>query len=163
MLTKLTTVVAFFAATLFLISCDVKTPEGTDTIVVEEGAMLEKAQDEAYQGVMKVHDEVMPKMGELNRLKREVEEKLADNSLSASTKQAGQQIVSQLENAGEGMMGWMSNLKKPADMRADMDNDAIMSYLSAQQGEISKVSTDITVVIREAKNFLSSLTEVTGS
>ena len=78
---------------MFLFSCQDKTPQELDLM---------------YNAVMEVHDEVMPKMRDINRGKKALR-KIENSALDSLIADA---IVA-LDDADEAMMAWMAQFKKP--------------------------------------------------
>jgi succinate dehydrogenase flavin-adding protein (antitoxin of CptAB toxin-antitoxin module) len=116
--------------------------------------MAEKAlRDEIYA----IHDEVMPKTSEINRLKRQLQkwpdEKLTDPAI----KNQVQENMALLDKADEGMMSWMNNFKEPAKLRNSKSHEEIMVYLEAEKVTISQVKSDMLGSIESAKALLATL------
>ena len=64
----------------------------------------QKAYEQNFNEVLRVHDEVMPKMGELNALSMDLKKKIdADSTSTKKYAKANQD----LENAYDFMMEWM--------------------------------------------------------
>lgn len=99
-----------------------------------------------YESVMAVHDEVMPEMSTINKLKRGIRK--VDGSSQKSL-----QMLTQLEDADEGMMSWMHEFK------LDRNTTEIVqkTYLEAEQKRIDKVSVDMKTAISKAKEYLKSI------
>ena len=105
----------------------------------------EAAQQAAWDGMMAIHDEVMPNMGDMNRisqyLKNYVEKK--GDAIDASMKERIAATIKELEAGDEGMMGWMNNIKQLSELRASMSGEEIMTYLSEQTNQIGNVKATI--------------------
>ena len=160
----------FFLACLglFFTACDAEVDNAAEAEL--RGAddagetMVVKAQDATYMGMMKVHDAVMPQMGRMNALKRDIEAKMDDNSLSAAPKNAGRQLAEKLDNADEKMKAWMANNQTLEEMRAaGMTSEQIDAALAERKREVDAIAADMRNTMREAQNYMESLTEVTGS
>ena len=95
------------AAFLVLISCG-KTHEHVDHNDENEGDDPNRA---LYDQVMIIHDEVMPKMGDINRISRTIRAEL-DTVPPIDTLLKLQQLdlLIRLGKAEEGMMVWMNEL-----------------------------------------------------
>jgi len=127
---------------------------GNDGQVVEEGdTTAEQAEEQLYEEVMTLHDEVMPKMGELMRLKSQLEEAEVSEEMQAKVDQAAQS----LENAHEGMMEWMSGLKQLDGMGDDMTHEEIVDYLGAQKSSMAAIQDSTNASIERAKTMLADL------
>lgn len=115
------------------------------------------AEEAAFQTMMDVHDEIMPKMGEVNRLSRELK------ALEAATDTAKRELMGEidgairaLEKADQGMMGWM-NLNggnKLKQLQAEKSHDEIMTYIRHEEETIIQVKENILTSIQQAQNVL---------
>ncbi len=117
-----------------------------------------KQQEGLAKEVIAVHDEVMPKMGELMSLKKKVKAK-ADawaaapaEGTDAKTAEA-EEIVASLEAADKGMMDWMHEYNGGQGL---YDHEAIMEYLRGEMEKISKVKEDMLSSMERAKAFLEA-------
>lgn len=100
----------------------------------------------SYESVMAVHDDVMPEMSTINKLKRGIKK------INASSEQS-LDMLTRLENADEGMMLWMSEFK--LDRASNEQNQ--LNFLKAEQLKIDKVSADMKQVISDASAYLKEL------
>ena len=99
-----------------------------------------------YESVMAVHDEVMPEISTMNKLKRRI--KKVDPSSSQSL-----DLLKRLEDADEGMMSWMAEFK--LNKKANASDQVI--YLKEEQLRIEKVSKDMRSIIIDVKAYLEKL------
>lgn len=84
--------------------------------------------DELFDNVMTVHDEVMPKMSNIYKLKKSLK------AIEAKTENQQRQIsqtLTQLDATDEQMMNWMAEFKKPGysnfkQAKAYLENQLIM-------------------------------------
>jgi hypothetical protein len=107
--------------------------------------------------VIAIHDEVMPYMGELRSLKKEIELKSDSLSKEDSVAYAEKishlnQLAEKLENAFEGMFVWMRQFKAPEE---DTDKKEAKAYLEDQKILVEKVNTDIKTALEKAKSELN--------
>ncbi len=106
------------------------------------------------QEIMKVHDEVMPKMGELNRMKRQLsaykDEVPDDNAAMKDSLINAILILSQTE---DNMSDWMTNYKYP---NPDLKHDDIIKYLKGQQDSIKQINNDVFMTIAIGKGLLKN-------
>ncbi len=101
-----------------------------------------------YDEVMSIHDEVMPKMDNLYRKKMALKEKLANNpDLSDEEKQQTNALIARLDSAGEGMMAWMREFEPIPDSEGE---DKAREYLENEMVKIKKVRDDINSILSEA-------------
>jgi hypothetical protein len=104
--------------------------------------------------IFDIHDEVMPKMGELMSLKRKVIEKASEaNAENASELQ---NIAQELDEASEGMMSWMRDWSKNSQQYMEMKNgtEAQKEYLAAEMERIIDVKEAINTSMAKAKEAL---------
>lgn len=112
------------------------------------------AQQTAYDAMMEGHDRVMPMMGKITAAQRSLKEALEMGSLEASKKEVMTAAIEQLEDANDGMMKWMQNLKPLDQLRENMDNDAILAYIKQETGAIAKVESSINAALGAAANLV---------
>jgi len=112
---------------------------------------------EAFQKMMAVHDEIMPKMGEINRLSREL--KALEAAIDTSNRELMGEIdgaIRALEKADQGMMAWM-NLNggnKLAKLQDEKSHEDIMAYITAEEKNILQVKADMIASIEQATTTL---------
>jgi len=129
---------------LFLTSC------GEDTTAAEQAA-----QQSAYDAMMDGHDRVMPLMGKITAAQRSIMEQLkGDEAMDASKKEILQAANEQLEDANDGMMEWMKNMKPLDELREKMDNDAIITFIKQEATNIAKVEMDMNTAIGAAAELV---------
>jgi len=98
--------------------------------------------------VIAIHDEVMPKMGEIHVAKKKLKKILAETQ-EESVKTEISILISNLENADEGMMDWMHNWKVP-------ENDPEMTaYLLKERDKITKVKLNMLNSLDAANSFVA--------
>lgn len=102
-----------------------------------------------YDQVMDVHDEVMPRMDELMKLKRELQEKLASTPDMVIEKKAQmEKMISNLDSASTAMMNWMHEFNPLPD---SIDQEKAREYLESEMERIRKVKSLVTETIDKAK------------
>jgi len=101
-----------------------------------------------YESVMKVHDEIMPEMSTISKLKRRLKK-------SGVTSDESMSLRKQLEDADEGMMSWMADFK----LNRKASEETQLRYLQAEQPKIDKVSRDMKSAIAAAEAYLNSITK----
>ena len=90
--------------------------------------------------VMEVHDEVMPEMGNLMNLIKQLKDKIADlDSIGGGTEELDQ-LIHNLEEADEAMMAWMRNYKDPSP---EMSEEEALKYLQDKMESIREVKQKI--------------------
>jgi HSP90 family molecular chaperone len=119
---------------------------------------LNKEEDKRKDEIFVIHDEVMPKMGEIHRLGRDLKKQVMSNpQLDQAMKDQVAQVVLQLEKADDGMMSWMAEFQQPSKLRDSKSHEEIMQYLDAEMKKVQQVKTDINSSIEAGKKLLSSL------
>jgi len=115
----------------------------------------QSTQEKLWDEMMAVHDEVMPKMGDLNRLSREIRAQM-DTVPPIDTLQKLQQLdlLIRLGKAEEGMMVWMSELKILDDLRATKSHKEIVRYFEAEKQRIGAVRDSMMAGIEAGKKAL---------
>ncbi len=102
-----------------------------------------------YDEVMKVHDEVMPKMDDIYKLKQALKKQMADSSnLAVEKRKTIEAAILRLDSASEGMMVWMRNFNPLPD---SLGEEKARGYLEDQQEKIKKVKEEMLKAIDEAK------------
>jgi hypothetical protein len=102
-----------------------------------------------YEKVMKVHDEVMPKLNDIYTLKETLKDKIANTpSMAEAKKKDIEQTIVQLDSASENMMVWMRAFNAPPD---SLGEEKAREYLEGQMEKVQKVKTDILESIEKAK------------
>lgn len=114
-----------------------------------------KEKDMLMEQVMAAHDEVMPKMGELRRLSKDLKAKadsltaLNDPALAGEIQQLTF-AAEKIESANESMMVWMRQFEQP-------DNEAplseVIAYLKDQKEKIDKVKEAMLKSLEEGKSL----------
>lgn len=117
--------------------------------------------EEAEKEVFVIHDEVMPKMGQLMDLKTGLSKEIAtiDSLTKISTNDSLQKRKEEalalslaLTEADEGMMDWMHNYNGDS-LKALSDTEAL-NAMSAEKTKISAVREKMIAGIKKAEEFL---------
>ena len=98
--------------------------------------------------VIAIHDEVMPKMGDMH-LARKALRKVLEKTEDEVVKKEILSMIKDLENADEGMMTWMHEWKVPKN------EPEKTTYLNKEKEKITKVKVDMLTSLENAHNFLS--------
>jgi hypothetical protein len=113
-------------------------------------------QEAAWAKMMEVHDAVMPKMAEMNRVSRELKA-LAEGLEDKTQLELINNAVENLETASEGMMAWMGELQQPKKLREEKSHEEIMDYLKAETEEITQVQEDMLSSLEQGQTLLKEL------
>jgi hypothetical protein len=104
---------------------------------------------ELYDRVMGVHDEVMPKMDDLYRAKSTLKKRLAETAgLSHAEKQKINARIALIDSASEGMMVWMRQFDPLPDSAGESKARA---YLEGELEKVKKVREDILRALEATK------------
>jgi Mg2+ and Co2+ transporter CorA len=124
----------------------------------------EDAVKEAENEVFAIHDEVMPKMGDVMKLRKQLNQRISALDSTAATRSAAgalrtdeekeqaRLLSRNLTNADSLMMNWMSQYK--GDTLTKLSPDDALRYLSEQKEQITDVKTKFNSSIDQARQFL---------
>ncbi len=135
-------IILLLALPTIWIACNAASENKSETTAQEEVSDLKKLEEKSWQEVMDIHDEVMPRMGEINRLKRNISKQLksAEESLQTETAAKMKEAVDKLEEADKMMMDWMSSFSNGyTNVQKEGDHKKIMEYLEMEKGNITEV------------------------
>ena len=105
-----------------------------------------------YEEVMAVHDEVMPKSGQIYQLKKDLQDRMAKSTtLSDERKKEIEQTIAELDSADHAMMDWMHKFQPTAD---STNQEAAREYLENEMERIKKVKELIEMSLQRAKEEL---------
>lgn len=104
-----------------------------------------------YNEVMKVHDEVMPKIEDIYRKKEALKDQIANNpNMPEERKKAIDATIARLDSAAEGMMAWMRKFNPLPDSAGE---EKARAYLEDEMERIRKVREDILDALKEADTY----------
>jgi hypothetical protein len=116
---------------------------------VEASEALETSPNEAlYNEVMKIHDEVMPKMNDIYKYQQQLKDKLKGANLSAKEKEEINAVLGRLDSAGNGMMVWMRQFDPIPD---SVGEEKARIYLEGEMEKVKRVREDIVQALEQAK------------
>lgn len=91
-------------------------------------------------------------MGELNKLKRELQQKIDETpGLADEKKKELEATIAKLDSASDGMMTWMHEFKPEADSVAG--EEKVREYMEDEMEKVKKVKEDILEAIEKAKSY----------
>ena len=118
----------------------------------------QQAEEKVWGEMMEIHDAVMPKMADINRITRELKPYIEEGALEDKTLLEEVNLaIKRLETADEGMMDWMGKLQQLKILRAEKDHEAIMEYLEAEKVKITKVQDDMLSSMEYGNEVLGKL------
>lgn len=137
------TLPAFLLIMFTLVACN----KGSQTTT--EAETEDSPNQILYDEVMDVHDEVMPKMDEIMKLKRELQEQIANTpDMVVERKQQLEKIISNLDSASNAMMDWMHKFNPLPDTA---DQEKARAYLEGEMERVKSVKTLMLESIEKAK------------
>lgn len=98
------------------------------------------ANQELYDEVMRIHDEVMPRMNDIYKLKTAKKTRLEMPALPEQERQQIQNDIARLDSASEGMMVWMREFDPIPD---SLGEEKARAYLEAELEKVKQVKEDI--------------------
>lgn len=141
----------FFISTtilsIFLYAC------GSDSIEKQEKPLSEPEQ--LQKEVMEIHDAVMPKMSDLNRVKRKLKDLIESNSsFSNPEKEKINITIDEIISAENAMMDWMKAYKAP---KATDPPEKVIDYLKDEKIRISTVNDQMLQTLKNGESLLAQL------
>jgi len=133
---------------IVLTSCS-ESPKTSDSVGDETAAELRKVEQE----VLDIHDEVMPKMGDLNNNRK----KLIKRLYTKDSLEYGLMIresIDDLEEADSLMWDWMHNYSRPG---YDGDLDSVSAYLNSELTRVKVMREKFFVSLSESESLLKKL------
>lgn len=119
--------------------------------VLIAGCDTKKDNQALYDEVMNVHDEVMPKMDDIYKLKEELKKEIVDTpGMVEEKRKAIESAILQLDAASEEMMDWMRNFNPLPD---SLGEENARKYLEEQKTKVDKVKEDMLQAIDKAKSL----------
>lgn len=124
----------------------------------------EAAVKRAENDVFAIHDEVMPKISDILKLRKQLNQRIASldsataNGSASGTlrtdeeKEQARLLSRNLTNADSLMMNWMSRYN--GDTLTKLSPDDALRYLSDQKDKITDVKTKLNTSIDQARQFL---------
>jgi hypothetical protein len=116
------------------------------------GACNNQKEQEAKlaEEVTAIHDEVMPSMDEIMRLKADIKTKIEKDS---SQKPLADSLSLELTKADDGMMDWMQSYN-PSYHNEGHSHEEVIKYYEAERQKISQVKEQTKKSIEAAKAFV---------
>ncbi len=104
-----------------------------------------------YDEVMNVHDEVMPKMDDIYKLKEQLKKQIADApDMVQERRKAVETAILRLDSASDGMMVWMRNFNPLPD---SLGEEQARQYLEDERKKVTQVKEDMLEAIEEAESL----------
>jgi regulator of replication initiation timing len=145
-------IAVYLSALLLMVSfgCQQKSADEHEGHDAEAGDVVEASgNQELYNEVMKIHDEVMPKMEDIHRLKQTLKEKIEKTpNLSKAERIELDAITAKLDSANESMMTWMHEFSPLPD---SLGEEKARAYLEGEIERVKKVRANILEALEAAK------------
>jgi hypothetical protein len=111
----------------------------------------EKKQIDALVGeTERIHDEAMKEMADMNRIARDLKQRMiADSNMAAERKDAIMSVLTQMGKAENDMMDWMKNYKNPDGMPPAEG----LKYIQEQKDLIEKNQKDIKAALEAGQKL----------
>jgi hypothetical protein len=131
---------------LILLGCSSKNDNGQDSQNSNSSG-----NQALYDEVMKVHDEVMPKMNDIYKLKEDLKKEIANApDIVEEKRKEIESAILQLDAASESMMDWMRNFDPLPDSSGE---EKARQYLEEQKVKVDKVKETMLQAIENAKEL----------
>ena len=111
-------------------------------VIVLIGTMTNCGEKERslYDQVMDIHDEVMPKMNDIYKMRKSLKDSIANTpDMPEETKLKFEQNILRLDSAGNSMMGWMREFNPP-DQK---DKEVFNKYMETELVKVKKMREDV--------------------
>ncbi|RMF21838.1 MAG: hypothetical protein D6765_15105 [Bacteroidetes bacterium] len=140
---------SFFVLAFFLLAFAWACSGGGEGSGSSEDRRVEVRQEQMWDSVMAIHDEVMPQMAEVNRLSRQL--KALDPE---SQDPEVQELLQHLSAVDEFMMQWMSEFKQLEALRESKTHQEIMQYLAEEYRKMGQLKQETQRALEAAREFL---------
>ncbi|MFM7854716.1 MAG: hypothetical protein ACKO96_23015 [Flammeovirgaceae bacterium] len=119
----------------------------------EHGAPNDNNPNQALQDqVMDVHDELMPQMEDIFKLKKEIQSKIDQTpDMVADKKKQLEEAAAQLDSANQSMMDWMHKFRPLPD---SANREKAREYLETEMEKVKKLKTLFNESINKAKEII---------
>ncbi len=105
-----------------------------------------------YDQVMTIHDEVMPKMEDVYKLKKDIADKIAATpDMVEAKKKELESMMAKLDSTNNAMMDWMHEFSPLPD---SVDQEKAREYLENEMEKIRKVRDLTAESIEKAKEIM---------
>jgi hypothetical protein len=126
---------------MILSSCGQKSHDHSMHEAAAADTTADGGNDALRDEVMKVHDEVMPKLDDIYQLKEKLKNKVAEApAMTAEKKKEIEATIAKLDSASEGMMIWMRKFDPMID---SLTTEKKREYLENEMEKVRKVREDI--------------------
>jgi hypothetical protein len=147
-----------FLSGFIILSCKEKPAATGESSTQEAPADLTNGDTTAYiEAIMKVHDNAMSKMPEINNLEtriREIRRVATQGDLgSAGLPDHIDEIKEMLKKADDAMFDWMEYY---SGIKAKLQKDLMLEFLKAELAKVNKVNKDLDNAIEKTNAWLAA-------
>ena len=133
----------------FLITLSCGKPAGQVENDEPEEEMAEDPNQALYEQVMEIHDEVMPKMEDIYKIKSQLQEQIANSpDMVVGKREKIEKMIKELDSANNLMMDWMHQFNPLPDSADEQESRA---YLESQMQKIRAVKEGMLLTLEMAK------------
>lgn len=101
-----------------------------------------------YDQVMDIHDEVMPKMNDLYKIKKQLKDSITNTpDMADEQKEKFEQTILEVESAASSMMVWMREFNPPEAT----DKEAFNKYMESELVKVKKMREDVMRALENSK------------
>lgn len=120
-----------------------------------ESTAQSQLEAQTWDEVIGIHDEVMPEMSTISRIKRRVSAYLEEQTSSQpSSKTELLDLLTQLQQAEDGMWDWMYNFQQLEPLQDSLDHQGILNYLEYERERIEKVKAEMVQSIKDGRTLM---------
>lgn len=124
---------------------------GLVAFVLFVSTSCQKSNDELYNEVMKIHDDAMIRMDDIQRQKRSFKNILKDTvGIDSARRTELTQMIMELDSANNGMMVWMRQFQPLPD---SIGKEKVRKYLEEQKVQIQIVSDRINAALQKSRQM----------
>lgn len=117
-------------------------------VVVGSLMGCQKTEKPLYDQVMDIHDEVMPKMNDLYKIKKQLKDSIANTpDMPGEQKETIEQTILQVDSAATSMMVWMRQFNPPEAS----DKEAFNKYMESELVKVKKMREDVVRALAKSK------------
>lgn len=121
----------------------------------------ETVEKKLWDDMMVIHDEVMPAMGDIFKYSKTLQTYLDSTEVIDSTLRIQiEGTIEELNEADDGMMDWMAELKQPTELRKTKSDQEVIIYLKSETEKIKVVKQQMEASIEAAKKMVAKTTPV---
>lgn len=125
-----------------------------------DGKAQEAEQQKLWDEMMVIHDEVMPKMSDINALSKQMEAATSDTTLTNELRDAAGKALYDLQAADKAMWDWMYGIQQLPDLRSGKKHEDILKYLQEETAKITEVKSVMLGSIEAAETLKTQLPQI---